>query len=226
MSTSRHRDRIRYRDRVLALAAGVVLVSTACSTIATGTAVPAPGPTTRPNSDTTGPGSTTSAGANKRYGAPPVTVPLDANRYLAEPCALLTPAQMATFNITNPGIPVTTGAVAEYVGPYCSWRSDDTPRSRGFVVGLLPGNKNGLADTYRGRGQFEHFEPTTVDDYPAVFNNSPDLRSKGDCNITVGISETLTFNAAQNSTFDTAQTACDGAKKLASAVIATLKAGG
>lgn len=199
----------------------LALVGTACSSKEPGN------PTTSP--DTTARTTTSAAPStskNDRYGAPDVQNPLDASKFLPQPCAVLTAEQMKPFNISKPGKPTTTGAVAETVGPYCSWTSEDEPTSRGFSVGLLPGNKNGLADTYRGRKQFKYFEPTTVDGYPAVFNDGIDARPSGSCSITVGISQTLAFGASETSGKGVGPGACEGARQLASAVIATLKAGG
>jgi hypothetical protein len=62
-----------------------------------------------------------------------------------------------------------------------------------------------------------------VDGYPAVFNDLSDYRPRGDCNITVGISDTLTFRAREGAG-PKGQAVCDRTKQVAAAVIATLKA--
>ena len=154
-------------------------------------------------------------------GAPRVDTPLDATRFLTEPCAVLDQEQLAEFGVTSPGIPTTTGATAETVGPYCIWHADPALGST-IGVGFETGNKHGLSDTYRGRDQFEYFEPTTVDGYPAVYSDGADLRSQGSCVIGVGISDTLAFNASEQGELD-ADGACERARQVAAAALATLK---
>lgn len=90
-------------------------------------------------------------------------------------------------------------------------------------MSFLTGNKKGLSDTYRGRSRFKFFEETTVEGYPAVFNDPTDERPNGNCNITVGISDTLTFRAREGGG-PAGQAVCDRTKQLAAAIIATLKA--
>lgn len=182
------------------------------------------GCTSERNGDPAARPTTGSSETSQSDGAPRVDEPLDATGFMAQPCAVLSQQQLAEFSVTRPGLPTTTGAVAENVGPFCTWH-DDPDLGSTIGVGLLPGNKHGLADTYRGRAQFEHFEPTTVDGYPAVYANSPDLRSEGSCGITVGISDTLAFNASEQGQLD-AEGACEKAKQVASAALATLKGGG
>jgi hypothetical protein len=197
------------------LGLGVVLVAAlaGCTSTAVGTPTAASSITTTPSEDNT-------------YGAPRVEHPLDATPYLDNPCAVLTPTQLGTFGITNPGKPETTGPLAETAGPMCIWRNNVEP-SFGFDVGFLTGNKNGLADTYRGGEEAfpGYFEPTTVDGYPAVFNDPVDSRDGGRCNLTVGINDNLTFRTSPTST-PLGRRTCDEAVKVAQAVIATLKAGG
>lgn len=213
--------------RLVGLAAGLVIVvvvtAAGCSTSENGN------PTAQPTTDVSVPDSEESSESSEpseddNYGAPRVDSPLDATGFLSQPCAVLSQAQLAEFSVTSPGIPTTTGAVAENAGPFCTWHADPSLGST-IGVGFVTGNKNGLSDTYRGRDQFEHFEPTTVDGYPAVFANSPDLRSSGTCGITVGISDALAFNATEQGRLD-GQGSCDRARQVAQAALATLKVGG
>ena len=57
-----------------------------------------------------------------------------------------------------------------------------------------------------------------------MFNDLSDGRPNGNCNITVGISDTLTFRANEQGG-PRGQIVCDRTKQLAVAIIATLKAG-
>jgi hypothetical protein len=128
---------------------------------------------------------------------------------------------MKTFGISKPGEPTTTGAIAEQAGPFCTWTADSAVNST-VGVGFVTGNKHGLSDLYRGRSGFKYFEETTVDGYPAVFNDSVDGRAQGICQITVGISDTLTVRSTELGGRK-GQGACDRAKQVAAAVIATVK---
>lgn len=192
----------------------VVAVAVAgCSTAEDGRPTAAPGagsgrPSAQPSADQT-------------YGAPRVPNPLDASRFLTRPCDVLTQPQMRTFGISRPGRPTTTGAIAENAGPFCTWTADSEANST-VGVGLVTGNMHGLSDLYRGRSGFKYFEETTVEGYPAVFNDSVDGRAQGVCQITVGISNALTFRATEQGGRK-GQGSCDRAKQVASAVIATVK---
>jgi hypothetical protein len=215
-------DRVGAR-LVAGLVAIVVMAAAGCSTEQNGT------PTAQPTTGASAPDSEESTESSEpseddTYGAPRVDSPVDATRFLSQPCAVLSQAQLAEFSVSRQGIPTTTGAVAENAGPFCTWHADPELGST-IGVGFVTGNEHGLSDTYRGRDQFEHFEPTTVDGYPAVFANSPDLRSSGTCGITVGISDALTFNATEQGRLD-AQGSCDRARQVAEAALATLRVGG
>lgn len=209
------------RPRILsAFAVAITMLSGAgCTTEANGTPTPQSSGE-RPETSESSPDPTTSGPAPE---APEVNDPLDASRFFTDPCTVLTQAQLATFSITRPGVPETTGGVAEEVGPFCAWiAADELGSATG--VGFLTGNKNGLSDTYRGRDLFEDFRPTEVDEYPAVFANSPDLRSMGACTIVVGISDSLAIQATEQGELD-AQGSCARAKQVAAAVLATIRGG-
>lgn len=198
------------------LVVSVLLAGTACTSRADGT--PTPAPTSAPSETTTTPSE------DPTDGAPRVADPLDATRFLTEPCTVLRQAQLVTFDVSRPGIPTTTGGIAENVGPFCTWHTAAELAST-IGVGFLTVNENGLSDTYRGRDQFSYFVPTTVDGYPAVYADGVDHRDSGTCNITVGISDTLAFNALELGRLD-AQGSCDRAKQVAAAALATLKEAG
>lgn len=185
----------------------VVTVSAGCATETGGAPVREP---------------TTSA---ETYGAPPVTEPVDVSGFLERPCTVLTPAQLAQLTIVEPGEADTESAVAKNAGPGCRWHRKDTAEGSVAGMGFLTGNKNGLSDTYRGRDRFEYFVETTVDGYPAVFNElSSDGPAGGDCTITVGVSDTVTFRASEVGG-PHGDVVCERTKEFASAILATLKAG-
>jgi Protein of unknown function (DUF3558) len=215
---------VRPRTTTAAAIFALAALLTACTTSTTGTPSVAPGPTT---SSGHGASSSGGPGGNDTFGAPRVSVPLDAGRFLSQPCSVLSTAQLSRFNISKPGEPDTDSQVAKASGPGCSWKADGEP-FRGLDVSFLTGNKKGLSDIYRGQkqnDQFAYFEETTVDGYPAVFADGTDGRSQGSCDIKVGISDALAFRAGELSGGSRGPASCDGAKELAAAVIATLKGG-
>jgi hypothetical protein len=147
--------------------------------------------------------------------------PLDASRFITDPCAVLTREQLDGFSVGGLGIPTTSGGVAKYAGPFCSWHADPELDST-MAVGFITGNKNGLADMYRGRERFEDFRPVEVDGYPGVFANSPDLRASGSCDLAVGVSGTLMIRASEQGQLD-AHGACERAVQVARAALKTLR---
>ncbi|MFC5107557.1 DUF3558 domain-containing protein [Kibdelosporangium philippinense] len=207
--------------RFIAIAAVVTAVGAAGCT-PTDNGIPTP------QAGTTGAQSTTaSASKPKDYGAPRVTTPLDASKFLSQPCTVLTPAQLQSLTLPVQGKPDTDSQVAKTAGPSCLWINNDTP-SFAISIGFLTGNKRGLSDTYRGheQGAFPgYFEPTSVDGYPAVFNDLSDGRAGGDCTITVGVSDTLTLRVSHQGSRFTGAAACDRAKQAAALGIQTLRAG-
>jgi hypothetical protein len=127
---------------------------------------------------------------------------------------------MTKFGISKPGEPDTDSEVAKASGPGCVWRVNGEP-FRMLDMSFLTGNKKGLSDTYRGRSRFAYFDETTVDGYPAVFNDNQDGRPQGICQITVGVSDSLAFRASEHTSVSRGAASCDGAKEFAAAVIAT-----
>ncbi|CAM4001017.1 DUF3558 domain-containing protein [Kibdelosporangium persicum] len=194
---------------------GLTLLGTGCTVTQDGS----PRSTAKPTSETTRPGP-----AN-RYGAPSVSNPLDATKFLTQPCAALSTTQLTSLNLTAQGEADTTSAIARNVGPGCIWQNSSTAYTLGLT--FMVGNKNGLADFYRGHqdGRFKgYWIETTVDDYPAVYENSTDNRKTGECDLAIGISDTLTFRTRVQSR--DGEKSCDQTKQAASLILQTLKTGG
>lgn len=150
--------------------------------------------------------------------APPVTNPLDAAKYLADPCASLTPAQYQAFE-TEAGEKDDPNAIA------CAWK-----RNRGetrISVSYLPEVKQGLSGVYAqndiGFWKDGYFEPTTVSGYPAVYASIIDARPQGKCQLNVGISDTLTFASIVQSR--PGSDSCTAAMNVAEKVLETIKKG-
>ena len=188
------------RARAAVTACVAALGVAACTTSEAGTAIPG---STEPPSNTSEPNS---------YGAPHVEHPLNAAAFVADPCAVLAPDQLSIFTV-SPGEKDPAAAI-------CNWHSDADSSSIG--VSWLDRNKNGLADLYRYRDREAYFEETSVEGYPAVFSDTGDYRDDGDCVITVGVSDTLTFFAGESGLLD-GDAACARARQVAAAVIVTVK---
>lgn len=208
---------------VAAVAVSVAAVGLAgCTTSKAGTATPGSDGPESSASTSTEPSETSVPSSDQNTdGAPRVAHPLDASKILADPCAVLTPAQLAGFGVSRPGRGDTDSEIAKTVGPLCIW-SADTEIPSNIGIAWQSGNKNGLADLYRMRDEWKYFVETTVEGYPAVFNDSIDNRDGGDCAITVGVSDALTFTASETGMLD-ADGACARAEKVATAAVVTMR---
>ncbi|MGX7825602.1 DUF3558 domain-containing protein [Actinokineospora sp. 24-640] len=160
---------------------------------------------------------------DSRFGAPSVDEPLDASKQLADPCTSLSPDQLRTLDMKTTPRPGDKDSFNS-LGPYCSWR--DSTNRENYTVGYNVPNKNGLADLYRAQenGNWAYWEPTTVNGYPAVWKELTDLRDMGGCNISVGITDQLHFSVFVARAVPA--TACEDVKKVAGAVVETLKKNG
>lgn len=163
----------------------------------------------------------TTSAAPRNHGAPNVEVPLDPSTFLDKPCSVLSRSQLADLGIVAPGRARTEGAIAESIGPQCIWHAPPEVNST-IDVGFVIGNRLGLSALYAAREQQVYFEETNVQDYPAVFHDIVDLRAMGACNISVGISNKLSFRTSEFGELNASET-CARAKSVANAVITTLK---
>jgi hypothetical protein len=147
--------------------------------------------------------------------APRVANPLDATKFVANPCTALTSAQLAGLGIQNPTTSSDTNG--------CTWlgQTGGGPSS----IGWVPTNTNGLADLYVKKDQFDYWIPTTIAGYPAVFGDElGDLRSDGNCVLNVGVNDHQAFFIGWDDPNRKTQ-GCDLAAQMAADVIATIKGG-
>jgi hypothetical protein len=170
------------------------------------------------------PGGAAFPGTGDRYGAPPVSVPLDGATFTGRPCALLSAAQLQSLDLPATGVPDLTSGTALESGPACTW-TNKAPNRRSVAVALMTGNRHGLADLYRGHagGLFGgYWAETTVDGYPGVFKSETDNRRNGVCALDVGIADTLEFLVDLQDR--SGEKSCDHAKQVATLVLVTLRA--
>lgn len=198
---------------------GVGLVAVAgCTAKEGGTAAPTSTEVGSAGTDTRTPGPTGTVSGDGV--APKVANPLDASKYLAEPCAAMSSTRLKSFSISKPGRPKSDNPA----GPGCDWFTDDAP-PRTFDVGFVTSNESGLSDIYRGGRQAfpGYFEPTEVDGYPAVFADAVNSRADGSCQVFVGISDKLAFAVSEQGDSGVGMRSCDDVKQFAGAVVKTLK---
>lgn len=197
----------------LAAALTSVLVLAACSD-------DEPGETNNPGPPMTPTSSASSASPNPGTAkAPPVKEPLDASAFVAEPCKSLTEGQRTDFALEQgePDLSSESGVPGEA----CMYTNHEA-QVRVRVV-YTPELKNGLSHLYEqnAAGSWKYWEPTEVDGHPAVI--AMDEPPGTDCSLSVGLNDSLYFDVSVLAESGDGRTA---AENVASAVLATIKAGG
>jgi hypothetical protein len=190
------------------LATGLTLA--ACSTSTTGNATPSS------TTSAAAPSSVTSSGT---LAAPRVANPLDVGKFEQNPCGLLTSAQAVQLAQLTKTDGSTGGSL-----PICGWADDSyNSISFGFVRG------QGLSDVYRTQNSQSGYFKVAPDiaGYPAVFSGTTDDRSKGGCQLGIGVSdsEVLTVDSSFTTSSPHYADPCSVTQKAAEAAIATLKGG-
>ncbi|MEV6909802.1 DUF3558 domain-containing protein [Amycolatopsis sp. NPDC051071] len=153
--------------------------------------------------------------------APSVRQPLNADKFLTAPCTSLDQAQLDKLNSQGTGKPAILNG-----DPNCSWEfgpNGDTGAGLTYVSSV----KNGLSNLYAldetGWWKNGYFEPTAVNEYPAAYNELVDNRVKGDCVLSVAITDALFFTVSVRAR--AGNDVCTAAKNVASDVIDTIKKG-
>ena len=148
-------------------------------------------------------GSTLSACSDTTSGTPPTSAstpasagsinpalkvpsPLPTDQLLTNPCALLSTAQATTLGIQFPGKLDNRDPIG------CNWTSAANPLNS-VGIGPSPQNHRGITDIYAGKAKSAYFEPTAVNGYPAVYTGLNEDRSKGFCDLWIGVTDQLAF---------------------------------
>jgi uncharacterized protein DUF3558 len=163
--------------------------------------------------------SASSRPAGPPQAAPEVDHPLDARPFLARPCDLLAPAQLASLRIRPRGGP---GPGTGKPGTICTWIDD--PTNDVLNAQWLVAYRDGLDDLYRNRGARAYFEETTVAGYPAVLTGVEDQRSAGECDLELAASAHDVLRVGFAVPLRPDADPCASAKTAAAAMIDTLKA--
>jgi outer membrane murein-binding lipoprotein Lpp len=157
--------------------------------------------------------------ASAKPSAPRVANPLDVAKYEQNPCNVLTAAQASQFaNLTQTRIsPDSSGAL-------CRWY--DEPRNS---VTFSFARGGGLNDAYGYQDSESGYFKVSPDisGYPAVFSGPTDDRSKGGCQLIVGVrdNEVMTVLVSFRSSSPYYADPCAQATKATEMAIATLKGG-
>lgn len=171
---------------------------------------PAPGSSDAPSSS-----SVSSGGAS---GAPSVPSPLPTTQISSNPCTALSADQVSQIGLAGAGT-MRQGAV----GPSCKWRSATSTLNS---ISLTPATtvNNGLNAIYANKAKNQYFQPTTVNGYPAVYADTLDSRTQGDCSLWVGVTDQLSV-AIMTSIGDgpNKSNPCPIAEKVATAMIQHLQ---
>jgi hypothetical protein len=191
-----------------------LLLAAACNSVQPGQAVSAPTPSTTVPTSTSQPN--TPQGHSK---APQVKNPLDASKYIADPCASLTSTQLTAFGGAEPGHVNNSDS-----SPACTWQVG--PNKETFLgISYSPAVKNGLNNIYSlndtGWWKNGYFEPTEIDGYPAAFASISGNRKDGDCSMSIGVRDDLFFSIDVRTR--TGSDSCVAAKNVASEVLKTIQ---
>jgi hypothetical protein len=199
---------IRKKLTFAAATALAALALAGCSQTTAGSA----NPTTVAPSSATG-----SAPSQSSAKAPAVKTPLDASKFVGDPCLTLTQAQQQQFEGTEPGTRTDSDS-----GVGCAWNFGANG-STGTGVNFVPKVTNGLTRLYEqnSAGFFKkgYFQPAEVEGYPAVYNEVADNRPS-QCGLSVGISDTTYFDVLIQGR--TGTDGCKSALTVATAVLHTI----
>jgi hypothetical protein len=209
----------------------VLFGALALSTLFVGACTESPNHTTPPpatsTNSTTAPATTTTMSL-PAAGAPKVEHPLTPNdAYWADPCKLLTPAQLSKVNLPD----ATAELKGSYPGgPACNVISHHT-ESRA-VVQAPTTYPEGISSLYILHKEYPeephgYFIPTLVSGFPAVLRDAADTRDVGECTVYVGVNERQVFSVHYDTALDIDETklkkSCTLTKETAAQIIATLQ---
>lgn len=153
------------------------------------------------------------APAPDRFGAPSPSRSLDATARSGAPCGALTGEQLRALELEPSGRldPLPTGVQA------CVWEGPGFTRD---VSAAFYANRDFLVDTYRSRGMYQRFEPTTVMGFPAVVQQS--TAGALSCTVTTGIAVGQAVDVSATEFGSAPRPSCETALQVSEAVVATL----
>ncbi|MEV6872823.1 DUF3558 domain-containing protein [Amycolatopsis sp. NPDC051128] len=152
---------------------------------------------------------------------PQVSRPLDVSRFEKEPCAALTPGQLADFGVTRQP----NSMPGDALGPSCTWNGLD---EGGVTVGtrlLISGN---LASLYKKheQGGLPFFRPVAdISGYPGVLTDLLDAQPQGKCSAEVAVSDDRLYSVQVTISRNSRDYAdpCPVVQKAAELAVSTMK---
>jgi hypothetical protein len=124
--------------------------------------------------------------------APAVKNPLNAAKFISNPCLTVTQSQIQQFGSSEPGESTGSG-----VGAGCLWHLGQDGLT-GVSVSFIPEITDGLTHIYKQNAanffKDGYFSPLDISGYPAAYNEVADNRNGGQCGLTVGFSDQSIFS--------------------------------
>lgn len=157
-------------------------------------------------------------------GAPKIQNPLDVKAAEADPCGVVTSAQLQAF-----GLPGVAGRVnSNELGPACMWLGASTPAKMAPGIAFLPDDTNLSTILPNKDTTYEKFEQLPdIQGYPSYMALVSDQRSGGNCSVLTGVSDTkailVTFQSDKGS--PRYADPCAAATEFATLAVTTIKAG-
>lgn len=121
--------------------------------------------------------------------APTVTAPLDATRFVRNPCSALTPPEVEAAGMAN----ALSQKISDPGGTGCGWADGS---GAGIGVVWVTAATHGLSDVYRTSSANADFAPMTVAGYSAVLEDRTSAQqAQGHCSVDVAVNDHLYFFA-------------------------------
>jgi hypothetical protein len=115
-----------------------------------------------------------------------VKTPLDFSKSQGNPCGVLSAAQLQTLGM--PGVAGKDDSSA--AGASCGWSDSSGPSGQTVFFTFVAGD-GGLDYLYQQKSSYGLFEPLpAIQGYPSLLISSNDQRTRGDCGLAVGLTDT------------------------------------
>lgn len=209
------------RNRVVAVVAAIGLSLSLAACGQSNGSSSGSNPTTSAQGTSNGPASS-SGPAVPHDGAPKVANPIDASKWMSNPCGLVSKGQLASLGMSKTEMAPKPGQNGDSKSCTWNWMAESVGGSFQDFHG------NGLSSPYQSHksGGMQVFEPFTIDGYPAVAAQQTKYQmQQGYCGVAVGIRDNLVF-FAQMQADDSSKwhkKPCDAAKKFAGVAMKTLE---
>jgi hypothetical protein len=145
--------------------------------------------------------------------------PLNATKFIANPCLTLTQDQIQQFAGSTSGERKDSND-----GVGCLWHLGDD-KLTGASVSFIPTVTNGLTQIYQQNAanffKEGYFSPLDIDGYPAAYNEVADNRTHGRCGLTIGFSDQSIFSVLIQGHPNT--DGCKAAVNIAQAALQTIQ---